>query len=132
MTAPPHLHLRIDVKISKMLQMRIPQKSKCASPMTLMLPGWRWDPEAAHGPASGACVVVWGPPTPGPAPSLLLTSWHAPAQAHGDAHLDVTLGRIPFSHCELQWFVIGMINLSEKIPISRVSSCSKSTPVGIF
>lgn len=42
--------------------------------------------------------------------------------AHVDTYLYVTLGRVPFSHRELQWFIIRMINLSDKIPILGVSS----------
>lgn len=39
---------------------------------------------------------------------------------HGDTHLYVTLGRISFRHCELQWFIICVINLGDKIPIPGI------------
>lgn len=42
--------------------------------------------------------------------------------AHKDTHLYVTLGRIPLSHCELQGFIIRVINLRDKIPIPGVNS----------
>lgn len=68
----------------------------------------------------GGCVELshpWVPALP-----LPLTSWHAPAQAQEDTYLYVTLGCIPFSHCELQWFIICMINLSDKVSNPGVSS----------
>lgn len=69
---------------------------------------------------TGGCMELLHPWVP--ALSLPLTSWHAPVQAHEDTYLYVTLGCIPFCHCELQWFIICMINLSDKITIPGVSS----------
>ena len=99
-------------------------------------------PQAHHLKATWSAVTwlevgpqgyIWGsPPTPGPTLSFPLTSWHAPTQAHEDTHLYVTLGRIPFSHRELQWFIVGVINLGDKVPIPGISSCSQSTPLDIF
>lgn len=48
-----------------------------------------------------------------------------PGQAHGDAHLYVTLGRIPFRHHELQWFIIRVINLGDKTRIPGSAAAAK-------
>lgn len=67
-------------------------------------------------------VVARGFPTLGASSSPVSRRRACPALDHKDTHLYVTLGRIPFSHCEFQWFIIRVINLSDKIPMLGLSS----------
>lgn len=79
-------------------------------------------------------VWPWGGDSPTPRAYFFPLSHPlaCPDLAPKDTHLYVTLGCIPFSYCELQWFIIGVKNLGDKILIPGVSGCSQPSPLDIF